>query len=615
MGKQMVAKINLASPKEKAKLKGRYSKQLNRLKASGNSTACVEEAVTKTMEKVSAPGISSMVIYGDPQSGKTEMMICLTAKLLDEGHPIVVHLLNDSVDLLTQNLTRFKASGLAPAARLSSELPEDEQLPQELVVLCKKNSKDLQHLIKLLKAKSKIVVIDDEADYATPNSKINQGTKTTINKWVGQLVDGKGHYIGVTATPARLNLNNTFQNDTKRWVKFPSHAKYTGQDVFFPLDAKTVPFRLKLLTQGGTADEAQDAFVRFLVTVAFLNSGDAEEQNYTMLVHTSGKKDDHEADRAAIEKSVEVLTNSESSGFEALVTKIHKAAQELYPGSNPQLLTEYVVENASRATLVVLNSERDRKVAGNSATVPTSPFTVVIGGNIISRGVTFPNLLSMFFTRNVQHKLQQDTYIQRARMFGARGPYLQHFELTIPAQLYGDWQKCFVYHKLSLATIDSNLGVPVWVGDSRVSVASSSSINKASVTLDKGEMSFEKFSFTSSLDTIIKEGPTSVETLKKLQGKIGEGALPNFLIEFIRAAQVAAPGTLAIHQSSSIEGYGNSADKQAIYRKKGFMGDPQLEAAKFPKAVHHLKIFHNGAGKARVFYKVAGGVQFIENPS
>ena len=78
---------------------------------------------------------------------------------------------------------------------------------------------------------------------------------------------------------------------------------------------------------------------------------------------------------------------------------------------------------------------------------------------------------------------------------------------------------------------------------------------------------------------------------------------------------MVAPGTLAIHQSSSIAGYGDSADKQAIYRKKGFMGDPQLEAAKFPNAVHHLKIFRNSAGKARIFYKVAGGVQFMENPS
>jgi hypothetical protein len=110
--------------------------------------------------------------------------------------------------------------------------------------------------------------------------------------------------------------------------------------------------------------------------------------------------------------------------------------------------------------LVVLNSERDRRAMGDSATEPSSPFTIIIGGNIVSRGVTFPNLLSMFFTRNVRHKLQQDTYIQRARMFGSRGEYLKHFELTIPTQLYWDWHRCFVFHKLALATINNILGSP-----------------------------------------------------------------------------------------------------------------------------------------------------------
>src|SRR5206468_11448653 len=66
------------------------------------------------------------------------------------------------------------------------------------------------------------------------------------------------------------------------------------------------------------------------------------------------------------------------------------------------------------------------------------------------------NLLSMFFTRDVKHKLQQDTYIQRARMFGARGKYLKFFELTIPSQLYTDWQKCFVFHRLALKSIESD---------------------------------------------------------------------------------------------------------------------------------------------------------------
>ncbi len=261
----------------------------------------------------------------------------------------------------------------------------------------------------------------------------------------------------------------------------------------------------------------------------------------------------------------------------------------------------------------MLNSERDRKALGDNATEPSSPFTIIIGGNIISRGVTFPNLLSMFFTRNVKSKLQQDTYIQRARMFGARGEYLKYFELTIPAQLYTDWHRCFIFHKLALNTIDNNLGSPVWIGDSRVSVASDSSINKATVALDKGEKSFGMFDYSSDLDNIVLSDPSSIETLKKLADKIGNDALPKFLIDYIQATSPDGKESLAIHTASSIEGYAQSANQEAITRTKGFIGNPQLEVKKFPNAVHHITMLYNASGKARLFYKFKGSLQFIQN--
>ena len=604
--------MDLNKLKAKATLKDRYGKQLQRLQKEGISTECVEAAVSNTVKKLAGADTTAMVIYGEPQSGKTEMMICLTAKLLDEGNPIIVHLLNDSVDLLSQNLKRFKAAGLAPAAKLSSELKKSEPLPNELVVLCKKNTKDLKHLSSCLAKHAKITVVDDEADYATPNSKINQGTKTKINDWVTKLRGASGRYIGVTATPARLDLNNTLGNDTDKWVKFPPHKAYTGQDIFFPLDPKDIKYRLTRFDQSVSAVEAENALVRFLVTVAYLNSGEGQS-NYSMLVHTSGKKADHEADRIAIEKTVAILRDPDSHEFEDLAKKIDATAKLLYPLSDPQALGEYIVANASMATLVVLNSKRDRKVAGDNATEPSSPFTIIIGGNIVSRGVTFPNLLSMFFTRSVRSKLQQDTYIQRARMFGARGQYLKHFELTIPENLYDDWHKCFVYHKLSLATIENNLGVPVWLADKKVAVASSPSIDKSTVTLDKGEMSFGIFQMTKQVGSLIAAGPSSAETLEAVRELIGEEALPTFLIKYIQASLQVQPGTLAIHAASSIEGYAKTADQEAISRAKGFIGSPQLEKGKFPNALHHIKVFSNAKGAARVFYKKVGGLSVLQN--
>lgn len=398
-----------------------------------------------------------------------------------------------------------------------------------------KNGRDLEKLIDRIKGLGNAVVVDDEADYATPNAKINQGAKTRINDLVGQLIGDDGFYIGVTATPARLDLNNTFQNDTEKWVSFPPHAKYTGQDVFFPLDKK-VPYRLTYLPNGVNSQNARDALVRFVVSVAYLNEVvNGKEKNYTMLVHTSGKKRDHEADRVTIEKAVHALTESGSPEFAVLVERVYNTAAELYPSADPSVLTGYVVKNASRASLIVLNSERDRKAAGDNATEPSSPFTIIIGGNIVSRGVTFPNLLSMFFTRNVQHKLQQDTYIQRARMFGARGADLEHFELTIPRQLYADWHRCFVLHRLALETVKSSLGSPVWIGDKRIAVASNPSIDRAAIAFDKGEMSFAMFDTSPELDEIVRASPTSVETLKALQALVGDAVLPGFLVDYIEA--------------------------------------------------------------------------------
>ncbi|MCP3417924.1 DNA helicase [Bradyrhizobium brasilense] len=607
--------LNVDQLKGKSKLKGRYAKQLARLQAKGIKTDCIEKAVEGAVANLKTAKKSSLIIYGDPQSGKTEMMICLTAKLLDDGHKTIVHLMNDSVDLLSQNLKRFKGSGLAPAAQNSSEVLNTSKnlKTQESVIFCKKNGKDLEKLIARLENIPSVVVIDDEADYASPNGKINRGKKTRINNLVGELIGKNGFYAGVTATPARLDLNNTFQNDAEKWVKFPAHSKYTGQDTFFPLDLKKIGYRLKLLNQGGNPKDAEQALIRFLVTAAYLNLiVNKDEQNYSLLVHTSGNKTDHESDKKTIEGLVHSLSDSSDKAFGHLVTEVHKSAQALYPAADADKMAEYVVENISRASIVVLNSERDRVAAGDAATEPTSPFTIIIGGNIVSRGVTFPNLLAMYFTRDVASKLQQDTYIQRARMFGARGEYLPHFELTIPKQLYADWHKCFVFHKLALETIESDLGSPVWVGDSRVSVASKPSINNATVVLDKGELSYQMFDYDPSLESILTDNNTSVDTLRELQKKIGKLALPDLLINYIAAVQPNGNGSLAIHKSSQIP-KGQTYDQAKISRDKGVMGKSQLEPDKFPNAVHHVKLFFNHAKKARLFYKSAGSIQFIQN--
>lgn len=614
----MTKKLDIAKLVKGATLPKQYDRQLQRIKKENNTTTMIDEAVTDVLKKLPKSSSNSLVIYGDPQSGKTELMICLTAQLLDDGHRTVVHLVTDSVDLLSQNLERFKLAGLAPSPKNAGDLVSAPiSKGHSALVFCKKNAKDLAKLINAIANVQHVIVIDDEADYATPNGKINQADQTRVNKLVGSLLGTTGIYIGVTATPARLNLNNTFNNHTETWVRFRPHPQYTGQDVFFSPNPNR-PYRLQLLQGPGSAADAKRALARFCITVAHLNLAAAKsgnsEQNYSFLIHTSGRTTAHESDRSTIERTMDALVGRSGAAFDAFVSLLHSEAQALYPNDDADALTQYVLANASRNETVVLNKNNRRATSGSGRANPTCPFTIIIGGNIVSRGVTFPNLLAMFFTRDVQTKLQQDTYIQRARMFGSRGAYLEHFELTIPAALFADWQRCFAFHRLALESIEKGGDSPVWVGDQRIAVAAASSIDRTTVDFNRGEMSFALFDCVdpSSLDRIVDSAPQDIATLESL-AKVIEGALPTFLIDYLRAEVAQAPLSLAIHKSSSIARQGASTDKTLIRRVKGFIGKSQLEEERFKKAVHHIKVFHNGEGKARVFYKNTGTAQFLQN--
>jgi Z1 domain len=609
-----VTTFDISRFQKKTEPTGQYERQLRRLTSQHKEVICIEKAVGGAFKNLREKDSRSFVIYGEPQSGKTEMMICLTSKLLDEGYLIVIHLLNDSVDLLDQNLGRFKSSGLAPAARNFSEVldPAVKIKGQRLVIFCKKNGADLRKLLDKLDGLDGVVVIDDEADYASPNARVNTGGRTTINELITQLLGDNGIYIGVTATPARLDLNNTFDNDSTLWVDFPPHNKYTGQDVFFPLDSNVKYLRTFLPDAGSDPKYARQALFGFLVNVAYLNKyvNLSEEKNYSFLVHTSGKKADHKTDWKVINDALGTLIDRKGNDFEKYAKLIWDLSAERYADTDPNTITNYILDNISRSAIVILNSTRDWNNNSSAATDPKSLFTIIIGGNIVSRGVTLDNLLSMFFTRDV-HKIQQDTYIQRARMFGSRGDYLRFFELTIPRALYLDWHRCFVFHRLALAAINDGLGSLVWLSDQRIVPVANSSIDQSTVDLNRGEMSFGLFDYNPNIAAICLGNASSVDKLDALATALGETAFPGYLRRYIQKTAVGGSASIFVHPPSDISGRAD-ADTERISRVKGFYGKTQKDQAP-ASAVHRLMVLHNGDKKARLLYKFIGSIQFIKN--
>jgi len=599
-----------------------YQDRITSLKSNGIDTTSIEDTVERTLTNLRQRNSRSLVVFGEPQSGKTEMMIALNARLLDEGYPILVNLLTDSVDLLEQSLSRFRGSGLNPSPKQFSDLPSDYKRlrGRKWVVFCKKNARDLEKLIEYLRHESGLIVIDDEADYASPDGNVNKPDydKTKINRLITDLLGDDGYYIGVTATPARLNLNNTFQNESENWVDFSPHPAYVGQDYFFPSDG-AVNFRLHTFEadEGNERAEIEKAVLHFMCGVAELHRL-GEKKNYTMLVHTSGKRVEHDEDVGYVRATLDILANPSGTGFERLRRRLFEIGKQ-YSDSDGSDVGEFVLRNIERNVVVKINSSPKKSGKVSDIATPTSLFSFGVGGNIISRGVTFDNLLSMYFTRSVKGKFTQDTYIQRARMFGSRQSYKDQFQLWIPKDLMGNWSKCFAFHKLALEALRSGAGAPVWLADHKTTPTSPASIDKSSVDFEGGEMSFGIFDYDDATvsELFAREDRDDEQVLGALREHFSDQELPDYVFNYLR--QELKPGTrqISFHKPSGFGTAGSKytdEEKQSIRRTKGIFATNEYRRSELPDARHHLKVFHNGSGSARIFYKINGGaIKFIQN--
>lgn len=201
-------------------------------------------------------------------------------------------------------------------------------------------------------------------------------------------------------------------------------------------------------------------------------------------------------------------------------------------------------------------------------------------------------------------------------MFGSRGEYLKFFELTMPQALYLDWHRCFVFHRLALSAIKDGLGSLVWLGDQRIAPVSGASIDRSTVDLNRGEMSFSLFDYTKKVASLVDDSRYSssdkIEALTKL---LGDRALPGYLRRYILRTTNGDDYLVFVHPAIDISGYNDTdTNKKKIIRRRGFIGQSQLAKAP-PSTVHHPFTLHNNEGMARIVYKFMGSIQFIKNTS
>ena len=615
-----------------------YHARLKTLKSWPRDTTLIEAGIEACEEAMK--DTDSFVVYGEPQSGKTEFMIALVCRLLDMGKQTIFVVMNDNTELESQNYDRFLAAKEMNPAPLRDfdlyQMTKDElKAKKQRVIFCRKNSKNLQKLIEACRGMDRRVVIDDEADYATPNAKINKQEQTAINKYLGELgqfSDKGGIYIGVTATPARLDLNNTFFNDSKRWVFLESHANYKGRNFFFPqTPEERAQSDYQLVRLPDDSDDIKllrHAVFRYLLRVAYLNlDPSAEITPYSMLIHTSGLKNDHEKDQHDLQKILSVLQNAEDSKHHRYLKELLKIGEELVCLHELNCraidLVKFVVHNSGRSKILVINHVND---SGNvqKACQPKTLFTFAIGGNIVSRGLTFENLLTFYFSRNVKGRLQQNTYIQRARMFGNR-PYSRFFELCVPGELFNDWATCFHDHELSVRL--GKAGAYQHIQSGRTSVADRGAIDLGNVTVDKSERVIgDIFKFTTDIENALR----SIDKSKPLSGLeslldagiLSEKWIPRSLISYLReTARSNESDVLIVFRNEdgrdviqNIERYKADGNQDTITRSRGGIVHAMLNRNPLYDANNHFILpIRNDLGMARFMYKSNMGHTILQN--
>lgn len=409
------------------------------------------------------------LLYGRIQSGKTVAMIGLIAAAIDNGFRVVVVLTSDNVKLVRQTTERFGAlqgpiaiDALNPAMWSNDDKHISRHLARNGVVfVCSKNKDRLDALIEFLKRigapQYPGLVLDDEADQATLDTNTakrhrqreNGGPdvdKTAIHsRVVEHLCATLRHHVflQVTATPYALLLQSVGTTLRPSFTRLLEPGEgYTGGESFFEsehLDGPNPPLvyvDTRESTSLGTATEAPEGLQRaiafFLISAAAQSLRDAGTARHgqNFLCHTSRLRIDHRHLESLVRAYVDRISDDLDRGDGAGIVRLHSAHAELaktVPLCPPidELLAQVTRRLVGRK-IVVVNAEAEAEYGRG--------LNLIIGGNILGRGVTIDNLLVTYYLREPKVG-QMDTMLQHARMYGYRQKLMPYTRVFLPRQL------------------------------------------------------------------------------------------------------------------------------------------------------------------------------------
>ena len=385
------------------------------------------DSINKTAEDVGNQYIKTFsfssheigLLFGNVQSGKTGQMFGIICKAADLGFPVFVLLTTDNVVLQQQTLERVKSDldGFCICGENDGRLFMDSNLLQPTIIVLKKNVRILKLWANILGSTgfmkgNPLFIIDDEADAASLNTMVNRDRQSSINKYLDTIKNESSSslYLQVTGTPQAILL----QTIASGWhpyftYYFQPGSAYLGGDFFFPVNGK--PNCVSYLDT--LATPTRNVVIRHLIVSAQILSTGGKVCN--CLFHPSVRIASHQRFADEIAKELKWVQEYFDSEFKIQAEKEYDLIQpekSEKQSLDTLLLTIKALIDSDEIKILVMNGKNDIESSEYS-----SGCNFVIGGNTLGRGVTFPGLQTIYYTRTSK-KPQADTMWQHSRMFG-----------------------------------------------------------------------------------------------------------------------------------------------------------------------------------------------------
>lgn len=395
----------------------------------------VDSVINNHLKKFNYKEHLTGLLLGNVQSGKTGQMFGIAAAAADKDFQIFVLLTTDNVYLHEQTFRRalnqldsFNVCGENDELRFT-----EGKLRKPILLILKKNTNILQKWRNNLSSSQycegrPIFVMDDEADAASLNTKINKNDISQINKHLDSIkkLASSSIYIQVTATPQAIILQTNLSGWKPSFVHYFKPGKnYLGGDFFY---SEPPSYTIKFTNENELDDLRQpsefmseglkQALMSFWVTCAhtFIS---AKGKVCNFLIHPSVRIADHEvvADKIGEYLNLLLASLSEKKMKDVLNNQLKNAWLDLQRTKPDILNFDDVLEfvhsllDEEKINIIVMNSQSSQEVTSSDG------INIIVGGNSLGRGVTFPVLQTVYYCRKSKTP-QADTFWQHCRMFG-----------------------------------------------------------------------------------------------------------------------------------------------------------------------------------------------------